>query len=86
MKQFSVLKLALAVGTALGIGLAAAPAEAQATLDAVKKRGKILCGFRRVRGFSFADDKVCAAASTRTSAAPSRPRSSAIPKRSSPCR
>ncbi len=42
----------------LVIGLAAAPAEAQATLDAVKKRGKILCGVSPVSaGFSFADDK-----------------------------
>ncbi len=58
MKKFSVLKLALAFGAALGVHLAAAPAQAQATLDAVKKRGKILCGVSPVSaGFSFADDK-----------------------------
>ena len=38
--------------------LSAAPASAQATLDTVKKRGKILCGVSPVApGFSYADDK-----------------------------
>jgi general L-amino acid transport system substrate-binding protein len=38
--------------------LCAAPASAQATLDTVKKRGKILCGVSPVApGFSYADDK-----------------------------
>jgi len=38
--------------------LSAAPASAQATLDTVKKRGKILCGVSPVApGFAYADDK-----------------------------
>jgi len=38
--------------------LSAAPAQAQATLDTVKKRGKILCGVSpSSAGFAFADDK-----------------------------
>ncbi len=38
--------------------LSAAPASAQATLDTVKKRGKLLCGVSPVApGFSYADDK-----------------------------
>ena len=38
--------------------VSAAPASAQATLDTVKKRGKILCGVSPVApGFSYADDK-----------------------------
>src|SRR3954453_1286822 len=38
--------------------LSAAPASAQATLDTVKKRGKILCGVSPVApGFPYADDK-----------------------------
>jgi len=40
------------------LALSAAPASAQATLDAVKKRGKVLCGTSPASaGFSFADDK-----------------------------
>ena len=38
--------------------VSAAPASAQATLDTVKKRGKLLCGVSPVApGFSYADDK-----------------------------
>ena len=49
------LALGLVAGAAV---LSAAPASAQATLDAVKKRGKILCGVSPVApGFSYADDK-----------------------------
>jgi general L-amino acid transport system substrate-binding protein len=49
----------LALGVLAGAAaLAAVPASAQATLDAVKKRGKILCGVSPVApGFSYADDK-----------------------------
>ena len=49
----------LALGLVAGAAaLSAAPASAQATLDAVKKRGKILCGVSPVApGFSYADDK-----------------------------
>src|SRR3954449_1403614 len=59
MLKFSALKLVAGVSMALGLGLVlSAPAHAQATLDAVKKRGKILCGVSPVAaGFSFADDK-----------------------------
>ena len=49
------LALGLVAGAAV---LSAVPASAQATLDAVKKRGKILCGVSPVSpGFSYADDK-----------------------------
>jgi general L-amino acid transport system substrate-binding protein len=46
-------------GVLAGLSAAfAAPASAQATLDAVKKRGKILCGVSpSSAGYSFADDK-----------------------------
>lgn len=38
--------------------VAASPASAQATLDTVKKRGKVLCGVSpSSAGYSFADDK-----------------------------
>jgi general L-amino acid transport system substrate-binding protein len=49
----------LALGVLVGAAaLSAAPASAQATLDAVKKRGKVLCGVSPVSpGFSYADDK-----------------------------
>jgi len=49
----------LAMGLVAGVAaLSAAPASAQATLDTVKKRGKILCGVSPVApGFSYADDK-----------------------------
>ena len=49
----------LALGLVAGVAaLSAVPASAQATLDAVKKRGKILCGVSPVApGFSYADDK-----------------------------
>src|SRR4051794_31704238 len=49
----------LAMGVVASVAaLAAAPASAQATLDTVKKRGKILCGVSPVApGFSYADDK-----------------------------
>ncbi|WP_406857640.1 amino acid ABC transporter substrate-binding protein [Alsobacter sp. KACC 23698] len=59
MKKFKPYRLAAGIGIALGLGLlASAPAQAQATLDAVKKRGKVLCGVSPVAaGFSFADDK-----------------------------
>ena len=59
MLKFSALKLVAGVSMALGLGLVlSAPAHAQATLDAVKKRGKLLCGVSPVAaGFSFADDK-----------------------------
>ncbi len=59
MKKFNALKLVAGVGVALGLGVAlSAPAHAQATLEAVKKRGKVLCGVSPVSaGFSFADDK-----------------------------
>ena len=59
MRKIKALKLVAGLGMALGLGLAvSAPAQAQATLDAVKKRGKVLCGVSPVSaGFSFADDK-----------------------------
>src|SRR6478609_11850708 len=49
----------LAMSVIAGVAaLSAAPASAQATLDTVKKRGKILCGVSPVApGFSYADDK-----------------------------
>jgi general L-amino acid transport system substrate-binding protein len=49
----------LAMGLIAGVAaLSAAPASAQATLDTVKKRGKLLCGVSPVApGFSYADDK-----------------------------
>jgi len=49
----------LAMGLVAGVAaLSAAPASAQATLDTVKKRGKLLCGVSPVApGFSYADDK-----------------------------
>lgn len=49
----------LATGLVLGLAaFSAAPASAQATLDTVKKRGKLLCGVSpSSAGFAFADDK-----------------------------
>jgi general L-amino acid transport system substrate-binding protein len=43
---------------AAAAAVAASPASAQATLDAVKKRGKVLCGVSpSSAGYSYADDK-----------------------------
>lgn len=51
-------KLAAFGLAAAAFSVFAAPASAQATLDAVKKRGKILCGVSPTApGFSYADDK-----------------------------
>ncbi len=59
MSKIKTVSRVLGFGLTVGLGmLLAAPANAQATLDAVKKRGKILCGVSPVSaGFSFADDK-----------------------------
>jgi general L-amino acid transport system substrate-binding protein len=59
MTQSKPLTRWLAMGLIAGIAaLSAAPASAQATLDTVKKRGKLLCGVSPVApGFSYADDK-----------------------------
>jgi len=59
MEKARLLSRWLAFGLIAGIGfVSAAPASAQATLDTVKKRGKILCGVSPVApGFSYADDK-----------------------------
>ena len=55
-----------------------APASAQSTLDAVKKRGKLICGVSQVSaGFAFPIRRASCRASTWISAAPSRPPSSA---------
>lgn len=55
-KMFSKL---VAFGlAAAAFSLYAAPASAQATLEAVRKRGKVLCGVSPTApGFSYADDK-----------------------------
>lgn len=49
----------ISAGLVAGIAaFAAAPASAQATLDAIKSRGKLLCGVSpSSAGFAFADDK-----------------------------
>jgi len=62
--------------------VAASPASAQATLDAVKKRGKVLCGVSpSSAGYSYADDKgvrrgfdsdVCRAVSSAVFGAPDK--------------
>ncbi|MHB2167595.1 amino acid ABC transporter substrate-binding protein [Alsobacter sp. R-9] len=59
MKKSKALGLVAGIGIALGLGLVvSAPAQAQATLEAVKKRGKVLCGVSPVAaGFSYADNK-----------------------------
>lgn len=59
MIKIKTLSQIAGFGLAAGlVALSAAPANAQATLEAVKKRGKILCGVSPVApGFSFADDK-----------------------------
>jgi len=59
MAQGRSLARWIALGLIAGVAaVSAAPASAQATLDTVKKRGKILCGVSPVApGFSYADDK-----------------------------
>lgn len=75
-------KLAALGLAAAAFSVFAAPASAQATLDAVKKRGKILCGVSPTSaGFSYADDKgvrqgfdsdVCRAVSSAVFGAPDK--------------
>ena len=59
MTRSNTLARWLAMGLIAGVAaVSAAPASAQATLDTVKKRGKLLCGVSPVApGFSYADDK-----------------------------
>ena len=75
----------LAMGLIAGIAaVSAAPASAQATLDTVKKRGKILCGVSPVApGFSYADDKGVRRGFDIDICRRYRRQSSAIPTRSS---
>lgn len=57
MKQLKTKMAALALCAAAG-AVFAGPASAQATLEAVKNRGKVLCGVSpSSAGYSFADDK-----------------------------
>src|SRR6476661_5365447 len=57
MKRLMTKMATLAVFAAAG-AVFAGPASAQATLDAVKNRGKVLCGVSpSSAGYSFADDK-----------------------------
>ncbi|MCA0401909.1 MAG: amino acid ABC transporter substrate-binding protein [Proteobacteria bacterium] len=59
MKKIKGLKWVVGLGLAAGMAaVSVAPANAQATLDTVKKRGKVRCGVAPTSpGFSFADDK-----------------------------
>jgi general L-amino acid transport system substrate-binding protein len=59
MSKLEPISRWVAISLIAGIAaVSAAPASAQATLETVKKRGKILCGVSPVApGFSYADDK-----------------------------